>query len=614
MTESAQAEYLSLLDSDPAFFLQELWDDRDLSGVAPLGEIELDIACYLAGVDPSWGKRRIALAPRGVGKTTFGTCALTCWRLYRDIDRRVVIVSKSGGSAAESMSLIRDWIENCWFLKHLAPRKKLGDRDNTEAIDVRGCKKNRQPSVKCLGIDGQLPSNRAHSVFADDVETPENTKTKAARDDLQNTTREFDRWLYSDVNKDDLPICRDPVEIGMIGTYQHEDSLYMRWPNAKSPVDGTPAYHRRVWPLCYPRVEDKIDDLAPLILANLSSGKARYSKDETDFVNNGCLPYRYPKSYVASKMAGGLHPFLQQYMLLSSLANVERYPLRLQDLAVMELPDDPVGPTSVTWGKANQDGSTALEIRSIGHGDDRLYGPICIGRPGEKAQYAPYTGTCMWIDAAGGGKGDSTDATGIAIVSHLAGNLFGRYLGGTKGGHTQDIYHEWARLARKYRVTHVCIEHNASRGLLNQAFMPILAEYRIAPGTDDKIPEGWSASIVDDSKLMHSYGMKEERIIATLQPVLGDHRLIVTPEVAANEQLQFQLTRIQAQKNCLGHDDEIDALAGACRFFEYTLRMDRTKATTRIHEARRQKSLVDQIREQFGGRAPTKASVLRRLF
>lgn len=616
LAEKHQAEeaYLRRLVSDYPFFLQELWKDRNLNKVAPLGEVELDIARFLAGTDPAWGPFREAMAPRGIGKTHFGPCALTCFRLLRDRDRRIVNISKTGGAAADSNTLIRSWIETVWFLRHLTPSKRAGNRDNSDCFDVRGSKENRQPSVKCLGIDGQLPSNRAHSVFPDDVETDENTKTKQARDGLEASCREFKRWLYADSDKDDLPLCIDPIEVAAVGTYQHEDSLYIRW--AKPAVaGGQPAYVRRVWPLCFPREGDRIDDLAPLIAGKLASGEARYSKDETDFVNNCTLPYRYGRKYVAEKLSDGLHPFLQQYQLLSTLANVERYPLRLQDLIVFSLPDDPVGPTGITWGKANQDGSTAVEIDSIGHGDDRLYGPIFVRSDGSsRSEFAPYTGTCMWIDAAGGGKGDSTDSTGIAIVSHLAGNLFCRYLGATVGGHTQDIYHQWAGLAKKYRVTHVCIEHNASRGLLNQAMTPILAEHRVKPGEDPKYPEGWHAVIVDDSKLMHSYGMKEERIIATLQPILGDHRLVVTPDVAANEKFQWQLTRIQAQKGCLGHDDEIDALAGACRFWEFSLRQDRTKATQRVVEAKRRQSLIDEIRQQMGGKAPQKKSVLRRLF
>lgn len=603
MTEAAQAEYLGRLRSDYTFFLKELWYDRNLERVAPLGDIELDIARFLAGEVDGVGKFREALAPRGVGKTHLGPCALACYRLLRDPNRRILVVSKSADFARETTILIRSWIGNVWFLKHLTPRK--GQRDNTEAFDVAGCSENRQPSVKCVGIDGQLEGNRAHSVFADDVETKGNTKTKQARDDLDAIVKNFKHFLYAD-EVDGKATTIDPSEIAYIGTYQHEDSLYLRLPKR--------GYVQRVWPLCYPRVGDQIAGLAPMIKERLDTGKARYTKDETDFVNNCTMPYRYGSTYVAERLAEGTHEFLQQYQLLSTLSNIERYPLRLQDLVVMDLPADPVGPASVTWGKANQDGSTALEINSVGHGDDRLYGPIVIGRPGEKAIYEPYTGTCMWIDAAGGGQGDSTDATGIAIVSHLAGNLFCRYLGTTKGGHTQDIYHTWARLARQYRVTHVCIEHNASRGLLNQAMTPILAEYRIKPGEDPKIPEGWHASIVDDSKLMHSYGMKEERIIATLQPILGDHRLIVTPEVAADEEFQWQLTRIQAQRNCLGHDDKIDALHGACKFWDYTARIDRTKASARLDEKRRQKSLIDQIKEKYGVAPAKNKSVLGRLF
>ena len=69
-----------------------------------------------------------------------------------------------------------------------------------------------------------------------------------------------------------------------------------------------------------------------------------------------------------------------------------------------------------------------------------------------------------------------------------------------------------------------------------------------------------------------SSGQKEVRIIDTLEPVISNHKMVVTPECIRNDfstvpesdykyACFFQLTRITSDRGALVHDDRLDALA-----------------------------------------------------
>ncbi|QGH45142.1 terminase large subunit [Ralstonia phage Reminis] len=77
---------------------------------------------------------------------------------------------------------------------------------------------------------------------------------------------------------------------------------------------------------------------------------------------------------------------------------------------------------------------------------------------------------------------------------------------------------------------------------------------------------------------INSTGQKELRIIDTLEPLLGQHRLIVSQQVVMEDyqliqhypaevkmtySLFYQMGHITSDRNSLRHDDRIDALAGA---------------------------------------------------
>jgi hypothetical protein len=108
-------------------------------------------------------------------------------------------------------------------------------------------------------------------------------------------------------------------------------------------------------------------------------------------------------------------------------------------------------------------------------------------------------------------------------------------------------------------------------------------------------------------EVRHS-SQKEIRIIDTLEPVMAQHRLIVDPKVIVDDynsvshlppekalqyMLFYQMTRLTKDKGCLAHDDRIDVLAIAVKFWTDILNIDAQKQV----EDARQKSLEDELQK-----------------
>src|SRR5690606_14214038 len=111
---------------------------------------------------------------------------------------------------------------------------------------------------------------------------------------------------------------------------------------------------------------------------------------------------------------------------------------------------------------------------------------------------------------------------------------------------------------------------------------------------------------------------KKRHIIDTLEPVLNQHRLVVDQrlikkdfETAADPKysLFYLLTRITKDKGALTHDDRLDALAGAVRY--WTLQMG--KDTEKAAQAHKEKLLEAELKKFMKtvlGQAPEKLAEL----
>lgn len=553
--------YVGKLTASYEFFIKELWIDRNLINVGPLGDVELDIADYAANYPE---KFRWLLANRGLGKTHIVTAGLSCFRLFRDPQRKILISSKTDGEAKKTVGLIREWINHVWFLQHLAPGP--GQLDAAKTFDVSGATPNRQPSVTAIGIEGQLEGNRAHSIFPDDIETDGNTKSLQAREDLDNRVKEYKDILYPD-----LPHAKggpvDPVEIVGVGTYHHEESVYLKLAQR--------GYAVRTWTIAYPEPDHKILNLAPLLAGRLARGEA--------VPGQPTAPYHFDRSNIAEKMAEGWARFAMQHMLISDLGVSNRYPLRLSDLIVTEAHRDKA-PASIAYGTSNSTGSTErTDVPHDGFSGGRLYRPVMVDE-----QWSPYSGTKAWIDPAGRG----TDYTGLAIIGQLHGYLWLKCCHGLEGGSSLEDMQTLVELCRRHGARDIYIESNADTlDTYRPLFEAVLRHYYLEPGQDEAYPDGWKAAVIHDTSITHNTGQKEVRIIDALEPVLSTHRFIASPGALHQEgqpkeaQLWYQMSRITRQRKCLKEDGKIDAVGGCIRAWSRSLATDPAKAKVRFADA-----------------------------
>jgi hypothetical protein len=113
------------------------------------------------------------------------------------------------------------------------------------------------------------------------------------------------------------------------------------------------------------------------------------------------------------------------------------------------------------------------------------------------------------------------------------------------------------------------VEPNFGQGMWVAAFQPILTKIWAKGGATVQESE-WAE------------GQKETRIIDTLEPVLTQHRLVVSEsflrEDAATEDRNYaflyQLTHITKDRGAFTHDDRLDAVADAVAHFQRAMMMD----------------------------------------
>lgn len=500
-------------------------------------------------------KSRLYLAGLGMIPThnTHIAMAYAGWRLFRDPTIKILVVSKSTGHAKAAVGLLREWIRNVSFLKHLDPDLDPLCSDTTYQFDVAGVPSDSlNPSVLAKGIEGQITGTHCHLIIADDIETPENSKTVDARVALRGKVHEF-AAIASFGKK----------EVCYLGTYHHPDSLYFE--EAKS------GYIFRTWPFTYPAPGKKHLNLAPIITEHLASG----FKKPGDLT---CPLWWGPDDIIRQKAHGDIH-WRMQMQLESDLRTGTVYPLRLSDLIVFPVHRDKA-PVSIAWGMTDARGgtvSTGIQIPLIVSGEDRLHAPIMVD-----PVWSPYISTKGYIDPSGRGR----DLTGFSAVGQLGSYLWVKACYGLPGGGSTERMDHLAKLARQHGVRDLYYEDNADTlgtygPLLEAALMRHFLEPHSEAAMEAGFPEGWKCSLTRD----HATGQKELRIIAALEPVISSHRLVVHPDAVTPDpalikehELQWQLAMLTPERGCFVEDGRIDSLAGCVRMFSETLRNDPRKA------------------------------------
>lgn len=517
--------------------------------------------------------RLVIEAFRGIGKS-WVTAAYVCWLLYRDPQLKVMVVSASKLRADDFSTFTLRLIHEVPFLQHLIPRD--GQRSSKIAFDVGPARADQSPSVKSVGITGQLTGSRADVIVADDIEVTNNSATQSMRDKLKELTKEFSAILK--------PLTTS--KIIYLGTPQTEQSIYNALPDR--------GYEIRIIPAKYPTEAQRArygTRLASYVIEDLE-------RDPRLAGTPVCS--RFNELTLIEKMAEyGQAGFALQFMLDTSLADADRYPLKLRDLMVLDL-DPKRAPVELAWGT---DTSLVVhDVPMVGFDGDRAHKPFMVS----KDDWKPYTGIVMSIDPSGRGG----DETGYAVVAILNGRLFVLDAGGFTGGYEDATLEALAYKAKEFSVNEVVIEPNFGDGMFNKIIAPVMA--RIHPC---KI-----------SETERSKGQKEQRMVDTLEPVMNGHRLVVDrgllerdfksteklpPEHQNRYRLFYQMTRITRDRGSLIKDDRLDALSLAVHYWTDAMARDTAKAA----EQGRAEALDRELRNFMAhvvGKPSRRPSVIRR--
>lgn len=529
-------------------FLYLVWKHLLLPDPTP---VQYDIALYL-----QHGPRRsIIEAFRGVGKSWI-TSAYVCWLLLRDPQTKVMVVSASKERADQFSTFTLRLIAEMPLLHHLKPRSD--QRQSKIAFDVGPARADHSPSVKSVGIFGQLTGSRANYIIGDDIEVPNNSETQGMRDKLSERVKEFDAVL------------KPGGRIIYLGTPQCEDSLYNQLPER--------GYEMRIWPARYPALNTWKtvygDRLAPK-LAEVLDGSPDKELQPTD-------PKRFDHFDLMEREASyGRSGFALQFMLDTRLSDQDRYPLKLSDLVVMRCNPE-VAPEKIIW--ASTPDTVIQNLDCVGLNGDRYHHPATT-----MGDWIEYTGSVMFIDPSGRGK----DETGYAVVKMMNGYLYVTRAGGLRGGYADEVLIALANIAKQEKVNLIQVESNFGDGMFTQLLKPHLG--RIYPCATEEV--------------RHSK-QKELRIIDTLEPVMNQHRLVVDvkvieqdmastkdypPEKAVKMQLFYQMSRITKDRGALAHDDRLDALAGAVNYWVEQMGHDEDR-----HMADRRQELLMAELSAFG--------------
>ena len=524
-------------------FLFVVWTHLNLPEPTP---VQYDIAEYLQSDE----KRIVIEAFRGAGKS-YITSAFACHQLYLNPEVKILVVAASKIRADDFSTFTMRLIQDMPLLQHLAPKE--GQRQSKISFDVGPASASHSPSVKSAGITGQLAGSRADIIIADDIEIPNNSLTQTMRDKISEAVKEFDAVLKPD------------GRVVYLGTPQTEMSLYELLPER--------GYKVRIWPSRFPSGTIKYGGkLAPFISDKINK--------DSEIMGQPTDPKRFSDSDLLEReLSYGRSGFNLQFMLDTSLSDANRYPLKLEDLCIMDIDNDKA-PEKIVWGR---DRDKIVDIPNVGLPGDFYYKPLdTVG------DYVDYTGSVLAIDPSGRGK----DETAFAVVKMLNGVLHLIDFGGIEGGYDENVLKTISVLAQKYKVNYIIIESNFGDGMFTELLKPVLT--KVYPVTIEEV--------------RHNI-QKEKRIIDVLEPVMNQHRLVVDrkalerdyssvqhypPEKQAKYMLAYQMTRITREKGALVHDDRIDVLSMAVAYWVEQMAADVDKEI----KVRKNK-LLDEELERF---------------
>jgi hypothetical protein len=512
-------DVITALQDDFKLFLQALWEQLDLPSPT---RAQYSIADYLQN-----GPKRLQIqAFRGVGKSWI-TGAFVLWTLFKDPEKKIMIISASKERADNMSIFLQKLIIETPWLKHLRPKSE-DSRWSRISFDVN-CSPHQAPSVKSVGITGQLTGSRADLMILDDIEVPGNSMTELMREKLLQLCTEAESILTP----------KNDSRIMYLGTPQTTFTVYRKLAER--------SYRPFVWPARYPTKLSQYEGLiAPQLQEDIDMGAESGACTDPDRFDDGDL--------IEREASMGRSNFMLQFMLDTSLSDAEKFPLKMADLVVTSVnPTD--GPDAVVW--CSDPRNVIKELPTVGLPGDYFYSPMQL-----QGEWSPYTETICSVDPSGRG----TDETAAAFISQKNGYLYLHEMRAYRDGYSDRTLLDILRGCKKYNVTKLVIETNFGDGIVCELFRKHLQQTKQAIDVEE----------------VRANVRKEDRIIDSLEPVFNQHRLIVdrgvidwdyksNPDGAPEERLLYmlfyQMSRMCREKGAVKHDDRLDCLAQGVKYF-----------------------------------------------
>jgi hypothetical protein len=511
-------------------------------------DLQLSIAYYLqyhgwtAEID-----RFIIMAFRGAAKSLI-TSAYALWRVHRNPQLKIGVVSGSGKRAVMFVQFALKLIDEWEVLHYLQP--KPNQKQSSTGFDVAPCTPDQTPSIWAAGITSQIVGFRADIIVFDDVETNTNSMTQDAREKLREAMKEFES------------IIKPGGQLAGLGTPQTSASVY-------KVLYEKSGYAVQIWPARYPTgAQERL--YGPML-----AKWVRWKLDKQPSLRGTPTePTRFSDEDLKGREASiGRSTFNLQFMLDTTLSDADKYPLRLADVPCMML-DRRRAPDWVTHGTGEH--LLHRDLSPIALDGDRIYRPAAVA-----TTTSLYQTIMGFIDPSGRGADEAT----LTIGGVLHSTPFILKQAGWRDGYSEATLKSMAALLVAFKVRVCRVEDNFGQGMFVELLRPYVAKewedqkkrQIVGPQETGGQQEVFATELLSERA---KKVQKELRILESLEPVFHSHRLVISKEVyeddwehtnriggdeseyAQSYSLMYQTTNLTREPKSLPHDDRVDGLGG----------------------------------------------------
>jgi hypothetical protein len=487
---------LDLLRGDFKLFLQALWAELDLPNPT---RAQYAIADYL-----QHGPKRLQIqAFRGVGKSWI-TGAFVLWTLFNNAEKKIMIISASKERADNMSIFLQKLIIETPWLVHMRP-KSDDSRWSRVSFDIN-CSPHQAPSVKSVGITGQLTGSRADLMILDDIEVPGNSMTEMMREKLLQLCTEAESILTP----------KEDSRIMYLGTPQTTFTVYKRLAER--------SYKPFVWPARYPRKTSNYEGLlAPQLVEDIENGADKWEPTDDRFDD---------EDLIEREASMGRSNFMLQFMLDTSLSDADKFPLKCADLIVTSV-NPKSAPESAVWCSDPQ--NVIKDLPTVGLPGDYFYSPMQL-----QGEWDSYTETICSVDPSGRGA--------------------------YRDGYSDNTLLDILKGCKKYEVSKLVIETNFGDGIVSELFRKHLQQTNQRVDVEEvRATVRKEDRIIDSLEPI----LNQHRLVIDRSVIEWDFKSNPNepPEKRLMYMLFYQMSRMCREKGAVKHDDRIDCLAQGVQYF-----------------------------------------------